>query len=124
MTANVVAATLVMEAMSYYGKKLTELQQDIYKLGGKFYTDRIDLRLENQAQTTAILDKFKAIKKLGDFNVSNIDLKDGVKLMFGQNSKILVRPSGTEPLLRIYFESDNKNTLTKLQEEVQKNLDN
>ena len=46
--------------------------------------------------------------------MSSIDTKDGVKLMFGDNAKILVRPSGTEPLLRIYFEADNEEKMDKL----------
>ena len=45
---------------------------------------------------------------LGSFKVKNIDTKDGVKLYFDDNNSwVLVRPSGTEPLLRIYFESDS-----------------
>ena len=40
--------------------------------------------------------------------MKNIDTKDGVKLYFDDNNSwVLVRPSGTEPLLRIYFESDS-----------------
>ena len=51
-----------------------------------------------------------------------VDLKDGVKLMLGEKSKILVRPSGTEPLLRVYFESDSKEKLENLKQEVEKIL--
>ena len=46
-----------------------------------------------------------------------IDTKDGVKLMLGNKTKILVRPSGTEPLLRIYFESYSEEELNYLKEE-------
>ena len=56
---------------------------------------------------------------MGNFKVSDMDLKDGVKLMFGEKTKILVRPSGTEPLLRIYFETDSEEKLEKLKQEVE-----
>ena len=47
--------------------------------------------------------------------VKNIDTKDGVKLYFTDNASwILIRPSGTEPLLRIYFESDSKDKLVSM----------
>ena len=65
---------------------------------------------------------FKKITTLGDYTVTDVDLKDGVKLMLGENSKILVRPSGTEPLLRIYFESNSEEILHNLKQAVDKIL--
>lgn len=107
-----VANLLIMEVMAVTGKKLTELQKEIYELTGcKFYTDRIDLKTE---EIIPVLDYFKGLKKLGNYEVTDIDLKDGVKLMLGDKTKILVRPSGTEPLLRIYFETDNLEKLESL----------
>lgn len=106
------ANLLILEAMADSGKTLCELEEEIYELAGaRFYTDRIDLKTDN---VQPVLEKFKKLKKLGDYEVTDVDLKDGVKLMFGAKSKILVRPSGTEPLLRIYFESDSRETLEKL----------
>ena len=66
--------------------------------------------------------KFKNLDKIGQYGVTDVDLKDGVKLMLGEKSKILVRPSGTEPLLRIYFESDSEEKLENLKQEVEKIL--
>jgi phosphomannomutase len=60
-----------------------------------------------------ILEKYKSQKAIGNFQVTDTDTKDGVKLYF-DNSWILVRPSGTEPLLRIYFESDSLEKLEQL----------
>ena len=65
---------------------------------------------------------FKILTTLGNYAVTDIDLKDGVKLMLGENSKILVRPSGTEPLLRIYFESNSEGILHNLKQAVDKIL--
>ena len=58
---------------------------------------------------------FNAIKIIGQYEVTNIDKKDGAKIMLGNKAKILVRPSGTEPLLRVYFEADNKEKLAEIE---------
>ena len=113
-----IANLLILEAMAYSNKTLVELQEDIYNLAGtKFYTDRIDLKLDNQEEISEILEKAKSFKSIGKHPITSIDTKDGVKLMLGNKTKILVRPSGTEPLLRIYFETDNIEKLDYLKNE-------
>ena len=62
-------------------------------------------------------DKVKEFKTVGKYNVTDVDTKDGVKLMLGNKTKILVRPSGTEPHLRIYFQTDNIQKLNYLKNE-------
>lgn len=103
------ANALILEAMAYENSSLAELQEKLYEfVGCKFYTDRVDKKLENVDEIKPILEGYKNVKKLGELNVVKTDLKDGVKLYFEDNTSwILVRPSGTEPLLRIYFESDS-----------------
>lgn len=65
------------------------------------------------------MEAYKNKTSIGDFKVSKVDIKDGVKLYFDDNqSWILVRPSGTEPLLRIYFESGSLEKLERLKESV------
>ena len=112
------ANLLILEAMAYSGKSLVELQEEIQELGGKFYTDRIDLKLDNKEEINIILKNLKKFKTVGKYNITDIDTKDGVKLMLGAKTKILVRPSGTEPLLRIYFESYSEEELNYLKSEL------
>ena len=119
-----IANLLILEAMASTGKTLVELQKEIYSLGGIYYTDRIDLKKSNEAEINPILNLFKTLQKIGTYSVSQLDLKDGVKLMLGEKTKILVRPSGTEPLLRIYFETDSKEKLENLKQEVENLLKN
>ena len=115
-----VANLLILEAMATSGKSLVELQKELYDLAGaKFYTDRIDLKLDNQEEIKPILAKAKEIKEIGEYKVTSIDTKDGVKLMLGDKTKILVRPSGTEPLLRIYFETDSVEKLEELKQKLE-----
>ena len=114
------ANLLVLEAMAYSGKSLVELQEELYKLAeAKFYTDRIDLKLDSQDEIKSILEKAKKFKSVGEYGVTAIDTKDGVKLMLGNKTKILVRPSGTEPLLRIYFETDSVEKLEELKNKLE-----
>ena len=110
------ANSLVLEVMAYENKSLVELQQDLYDfVGCKFYNDRVDKKLNNTEEIKPILENFKNKKSIGKYNIIKIDLKDGVKLYLNDNkSWILVRPSGTEPLLRIYFESDSPDKIEKL----------
>ena len=116
----ILANLLVLEAMAYENKPLTQLQQDLKKLVGKeFVNDRIDKHLENFDEVKPFLQKVKALTALGDLKVSKTDLTDGVKLFFEDDeSWILVRPSGTEPLLRIYFETTTQEKMAYLQKEM------
>ena len=115
-----IANLLVLEAMAVTGKSLVELQKEIFEIGGKFYTDRIDLKKTSSEEILPILELFKQLRNIGEFFVTDIDCKDGVKLMLGEKTKILIRPSGTEPLLRIYFETDSQDKLDVLKQEVEK----
>ena len=113
-----IANLLVLEAMADSGKALYELQEEIYELAeNKFYTDRIDLKLDNVSEIKPIMEKVQTFKTIGKYNITSFDTKDGVKMMLGHKTKILVRPSGTEPLLRIYFEANSEEKLEYLKEE-------
>ena len=117
-----IANLLVLEAMAATGKSLVELQKEIQEISGNFYTDRIDLKKSDSNEIKPILEMFNNLKTIGEYSITGVDLKDGVKLMLGESSKMLVRPSGTEPLLRIYFEADSEEKLEKLKQEVDKIL--
>jgi phosphomannomutase len=102
--------------MAYEQKSLVDLQKGLYDfVGCKFYNDRIDKHLENTEEIKPVLEKFREMSSVGNYKIIKTDLKDGVKLYLDDNSSwILVRPSGTEPLLRIYFESDSEEKIEKL----------
>jgi len=112
----ILANLLILEAMAFEGKSLVDMQKDLYDfVGCKFYNDRTDIRLENFDIIAPTLEEYKNKKNMGEFRVKSVDLKDGVKLFFDDDTSwILVRASGTEPLLRIYFESDTKEKLERL----------
>lgn len=110
------ANLLILEAMAYYNSTLCGLQEKLYEIVGEhFYNDRIDLKLQNQDEVKPVLEKVKTLQTIGRYSVKKTDTKDGVKLYLDDNSSwILVRPSGTEPLLRIYFESSSLEKIEEL----------
>lgn len=114
----ILANLLILEAMGDKCKSLVELQKEIYDLAGaKFFNELVNLKLGNQEQIKISLEKVKSIKNILEYRVIKVDTKDGVKLYLSDKSSwILVRPSGTEPLLRIYFESDSLEKIEKLKE--------
>lgn len=116
----ILADLLILEAIAAKNKSLVELQKELYDLvGAKFYNELVNLKLENQEQIKIAIEKTKNTKNIGEFEVSKTDFKDGVKLYLkdssgNESSWILVRASGTEPLLRIYVESDSLENIEKL----------
>ena len=111
----ILANLLILEAMAYSGKSMRELRKDLYDfVGERYYTDRIDLSFTSREEINKVLEKYKNTNCVGGFNVTRRNLIDGVKLYLGEESTILIRPSGTEPLLRIYFESSDKSILETL----------
>jgi phosphomannomutase len=119
-TVQSIADLLILEVMAFKNKSLVELQKELYELvGAKFFNELVNLKLESQEQVKIALEKTKNMAIVSGFEVIKTDLKDGVKLYLEDNSSwILVRPSGTEPLLRIYFESDNLEKIETLKEIV------
>ena len=49
-----------------------------------------------------------APKTIGGENITSISTLDGVKYLFADDSWLLIRPSGTEPVLRVYAEGRSK----------------
>ena len=112
----ILANLLVLEAMAYQGKSLVQLQNDLKDfVGCSFHNTRVDKRLENVDEIKPVLDKFSQMEEIIDQKISKKDFKDGVKLYLEDGTTwILVRPSGTEPLLRIYMESDSLDKIEKI----------
>jgi phosphomannomutase len=109
---------LILELIATENKPISQILSDIENENGKYYYRRLDLNI-------ASLDTAKVKEKLGNFNVSifdravvKTDRKDGIKFIFSPDMFLLIRSSGTEPLLRIYAESLSPTTTDKLIESV------
>lgn len=116
----ILANLLILEMMACENKSLIQLQEELNNIVGcKFYNDRIDMKLDRIEDIEKITNKFKTADKFASMKVIKKDFKDGVKLYLeDNNSWILIRPSGTEPLLRIYFESDSPEKIEILKKSI------
>lgn len=96
------------EMLAVKKKKLSELIAEIEKKFGKYFYKRIDQHLSNNDQKSELIELTKGLKEVAGLMVKGIDTLDGCKLLF-ENGWLLVRASGTEPLLRIYTETNGVN---------------
>lgn len=112
----ILANLLILEAMACEGKSLAELQQDLKDfVGCEFINTRVDKKLDNFDEVKPAIENFSQMTDIAGMNIIKKDDKDGLKLYFDDGrSWILVRPSGTEPLLRIYIESDSQNKIDNI----------
>jgi phosphomannomutase len=101
-----VAALIACETLAAEGKPVGEILRDIYELvGGRRYFDRVDLRLEPE-QRGAVDAALPSIepRELAGKRVDAINGIDGAKFIRDDESWLLMRLSGTEPLVRVYAE--------------------
>ncbi|AEE14239.1 Phosphoglucosamine mutase [Thermodesulfobium narugense DSM 14796] len=97
----------LIESVVMSKKSLMEQLDEIYDKVGFFEYDRYDLKLETSVEEVRkkIRDLIEnPAKKIGEKKVSEISTIDGIKYILEDESWLLIRPSGTEPLVRIYAE--------------------
>lgn len=101
-----IADLILIEIAARFKKPLSELLEGIYSEFGPCFDERIDvpISLDDKQALMASL-KEDPPGKLGDEPVVRVDLRDGVKVVTAAETWMLVRPSGTEPLVRVYVEA-------------------
>lgn len=116
----ILANLLILEAMAAKNMTLVQLQEELYSVAGtKFYNELVNIELESQEIVQLALEKAANLKEINGLNIIKTDNKDGIKLYLeDEKSWILIRPSGTEPLLRIYFESFSHENINSLKQTV------
>lgn len=98
---------LLWQFMTETGMNLHELIEEIYSITGKFAFERSDLKI-NPDLKTRIIEHCKEGKftSFGKYKVKSVDTLDGYKYYFNDSEWVMIRPSGTEPVLRTYAESE------------------
>ncbi|MDD3315128.1 MAG: phosphoglucomutase/phosphomannomutase family protein [Syntrophaceticus sp.] len=119
----ILAISLIVEMMAARGKSLGELKAELNENFGCLVSDRLDLKCspEHKAKVLELLQQWEP-ESLAGHKVSERNTIDGVKLLCEDGSWVLVRPSGTEPLFRIYVESKSSEDLESLQDSVREFL--
>lgn len=99
-------ALLLLELMAMRGRTLAELVADLQREVGPTHYRRIDLKLAPEQMQTARRRLAEcAIARLGGRPIQKLDRIDGYHFLRDDESWLLIRPSGTEPLLRTYAEA-------------------
>lgn len=95
---------LLCEIAAKSKKPVSEIVADLLAEAGPHWYDRRDLHLESRLE---VVDRVKQRppKEIAGLDVVKIELLDGIKLRFA-HGWLLLRASGTEPLLRLYCELD------------------
>jgi phosphomannomutase len=110
---------IIWEYMVKSGKTLEQLIEDVYKIVGAFKFERIDLHL-TEADKQRIMKNCEAnsYKKFGDLQVRKVEDIDGYKFFFDNDEWVMIRPSGTEPVLRTYAEAATTEAAFKVLEKT------
>jgi phosphomannomutase len=102
----IIMGLLLLEIVAESGVTLYELVEDLLNQVGPAFYQRKDLRLSHpvskQVMSRMLVDE--APKEIGGEKVKEILTVDGIKYLIADGSWMLIRPSGTEPVLRVYAE--------------------
>jgi len=97
---------VLFEYMAKSGKSLEELIEEVYDLVGEFKYWRDDLHIDEKLKDSIVKKcKNDEFKSFGKYSVEKVDKTDGFKFILNQDEWLMIRPSGTEPVLRCYAES-------------------
>ncbi len=101
---------VLMEYAAKTGKTISQLIEDVYAKVGKFAVERYDLHINNDLKLS-IVDNCKQHKydSFGEYEVERVEDTDGFKFHLGNETWVMIRPSGTEPVLRVYAEATDSN---------------
>jgi phosphomannomutase len=106
---------LLLEAIAVSGKGLRQLLDETMDEIGHFFYRRIDRRIENDAKIELIARLTSQPPSVIDGRtVNGTNFSDGFKFIFENGDWLLIRPSGTEPVLRLYSEAATTDQVDRL----------
>ncbi len=114
----ILSGLFFLDLMARTGKTPSELLAYLYTKVGPHYYDRRDI-VFSASERSSIIARLQAACpiSLSGIAVKKIDIVDGFRFILTDGSWLLIRFSGTEPLLRIYSEAGSPETVNKLLEE-------
>lgn len=110
---------LIMEFMAKTGKTLRQLIEDVYDKVGAFSYDRDDLHVSDELKRRVIQKcEHDPFESFGEYQVSERQDLDGFKFIIDEDTWTMIRPSGTEPVLRVYGQAKDSAEVRKLLDAV------
>jgi len=115
-----VMALLLVEVMAWHGKSLGELVAQLHAEFGEHYYGRVDLELKPGQKERAI-EHFSGAKvtHVLEWGVARREDLDGIKLYLDDLGWVMLRASGTEPMLRVYSETRKSAATRRILKEAQ-----
>jgi alpha-D-glucose phosphate-specific phosphoglucomutase len=117
---------LLANIMAEEGKPLGQLVRDLQQEYGEHHYGRLDLHLRDDVKNAAMRRANSNPANIGSFGVQKVETLDGVKFFLdaptngkGAEAWVLVRASGTEPLLRIYCEASSPELVSQILQETE-----
>ena len=114
-------ALLLANVMAEEGKTMGELVEDLQQKYGRHYYGRRDLRLTEEVKQSTLRRAAARPARIGAFKVQRTEELDGFKFFLdapthgnGAEAWLLIRGSGTEPLLRVYCEAASPETVSEI----------
>jgi len=112
----ILACLLAIEAVTVRQASLSEQLSQLYRRVGKLESGRIGVKLDENVSARLKEKLAGEPSEIGGRKIEKINRIDGVKFLFAGSDWMLMRPSGTEPMVRIYAESESKQDLEALLE--------
>lgn len=110
----ILACLLVTEMVAREGKSLKELLNDLYKRVGKLVTKRENVRLDNVSRKGLSHMTGNPPKTIAGLSVKEARDNGGVQFLLEHGCWLLVRESGTEPVVRLYGEARDEDELERI----------
>jgi Phosphomannomutase len=115
----ILVGLLAAEILASTGKTFEELDREAVEKYGIMISERIDVKITPKEKERILADLHDyQPKSIAGEKVDTIDEKEGKKIILEDGSWILIRPSGTEPLVRVYVEAPNEKRRGELHAEV------
>jgi phosphoglucomutase len=110
----IIACLLVAEMVAMQKKPLAQILDDLYAKVGTYLTRRVNFRLTEAEKVKAVANMKNDPAEIAGFKVKKVVRIDGTKCILENDAWVLVRFSGTEPVVRFYAEAHDEATLEKL----------
>lgn len=112
----VLMGLLLIEMVAAWGVPLHQLIQELLDEVGPAHYRRVDLRLARPIAKDKLVQQLvdNAPAEIGGVGVAQVNPMDGAKYLLDDDSWLLIRPSGTEPVLRVYAEGSSESQVNAL----------